>query len=415
MKSSLFVLALALMLFCFSCKQDKNNTPPVINSIELDSTAISLGGTIKVHVLATDPDGDALNYSYTVSKGSIVGFGANVQIIAPMESGIYNLNIVVSDGKGGEATGYEVFYVNSKPIINEITILPEMIRINSTATIEVDAIDPDGDQLIYKYLPDVGIIVGSGSSVTWNAPDFPGSFNIEISVSDSKDTVKADRTLTVIINAVPIISYVTVNPASVAAGGTATVTVIATDSDNDPLTYTYTPNGGAISGSGASVTWTAPSIAGAYSCSVLVSDGNGGTAIGSGNLTVTGGGGGNTTIAGTAFFIAGTSGDLSNSKVSIYTSLDNWNFNIPIKFVGCSGSGSSVTFSMTNVLPGNYYLDVWKDIDNSGTWTAGDFVGWYGSGGLGSPALTEFQIVQGETKNFNVQMYIIAKGDKLPK
>jgi hypothetical protein len=216
-------------------------------------------------------------------------------------------------------------------------------------------------------------------------------------------------------NKVPVVSSVTVNPSSVAAGGTATITVTATDPDNDALTYAYTPNGGAVSGVGASVSWTAPSTAGAYSCTVTVSDGQGGTASGSASLTVTGGGGGSTTVAGTAFFIAGVSGDLSNAKVSIYTTLDNWNFNQPIKYVGCTGSGASVAFSMPNVLPGNYYLDVWKDIDNSGTWTSGDFVGWYGSGGLGAPALTEFQIVQGETKNFNIQMYIIGKNDKLPK
>jgi len=122
-----------------------------------------------------------------------------------------------------------------------------------------------------------------------------------------------------------------------------------------------------------------------------------------------------TTINGTAFFPAGVSGDLSNVKVSIYTSLDNWNFNQPIKFASAVGAGASVTFSMTDVLPGNYYLDVWKDIDNTATWTSGDFVGWYGSGGLGSPALTEFQITDGQTKSFDVQMYIIAKGAKLPK
>jgi uncharacterized protein (DUF2141 family) len=122
-----------------------------------------------------------------------------------------------------------------------------------------------------------------------------------------------------------------------------------------------------------------------------------------------------TKITGTAFFPAGVSGDLSNVKVSIYTSLDNWNFNQPIKFTSAVGAGASVTFSMTDVLPGNYYLDVWKDIDNSATWTFGDFVGWYGSGGLGSPALTEFQITDGQTMDFSVQMYIIAKGAKLPK
>jgi len=414
MKKSLFISALIVMLFCIGCKKEKSNTSPIINSIELDSTAISPGGTINVQVFATDPDKDQLNYSYAVSDGSIVGFGSNVQIIAPMDYGIYNLNVIVTDGKGGEATGYEVFYVNSKPIINKITISPDTMLINSTATIKVYATDPDGEQLTYEYLPEAGIIVGSGSTVTWNAPDYTGSFNITISVSDSKNTVKTDRTVSVRINTAPIISEVLVNPDSVLSYGVALVTVNASDVDGDALTYEYAPSGGSISGIGSSVMWTAPFQGGTYSLNVIVSDGFGGTAIGNAFLIVQQTSS-TATITGTAFFPAGVSGDLSNAKVSIYTTWDNWYYNQPIKFTGAIGSGATVTFSMTSVLPGNYYLDVWKDNDNLGSWSSGDFVGWYGSGGLGSPALTEFQITTGQTLNFNIQMYIIAKGDKLPK
>jgi hypothetical protein len=215
-------------------------------------------------------------------------------------------------------------------------------------------------------------------------------------------------------NSSPVITSVVVNPASVAPNGVANVTVTATDVDGDALTYAYIPNGGAINGTGPSVSWTAPAQGGSYSVSVTVSDGNGGTAVGSGSLTVSQASN-NGTINGTARFPAGVSGDLSNAKVSIYTTLDNWNWNQPIKFAGAVGSGATVTFSMTEVLPGNYYLDVWKDIDNSATWTSGDFVGWYGSGGLGSPFLTEFQITAGQTVNFTIDMYIIAKGARIPK
>jgi len=207
-------------------------------------------------------------------------------------------------------------------------------------------------------------------------------------------------------NGSPTISSVVVNPTSINANGIVSVAVTATDPDGDPLTYSYTVTGGAISGSGASISWTSPSAAGAHSITVNVSDGNGGTASGSGALTVLQP---VTQVTGTAKFPAGTSGDLSNAKVSLYTSYDNWLNNQPIKFGAVSGSGASVSFTLTNVNPGNYYLDIWKDIDNSSTWSSTDYVGWYGSGGLGSPALTEFQITQGQTFNCSVDMYIIAK------
>jgi hypothetical protein len=206
-------------------------------------------------------------------------------------------------------------------------------------------------------------------------------------------------------NAVPVISAVTVNPPSVPANGFATVNVTATDADNDALTYTYAPNGGAISGSGAAVNWTAPGTAGAYSVAITVSDGNGGEATGSGNLTVTAA---VTQITGTAHFLAGVNGDLNNSKVSIYTSLDNWNINSPIKFGAVSGSGASASFTLTGVNPGNYWLDIWKDNDNDGVWaTSGDYVGWYGTGGLSNFALSEFQIANGQTVVLDIPMYIV--------
>ncbi len=122
-----------------------------------------------------------------------------------------------------------------------------------------------------------------------------------------------------------------------------------------------------------------------------------------------------TQIVGSVQFPAGTSGDLSNAKVSIYTSWDNWDANQPIKFGACSGSGASVSFVIIDVLPGNYYLDVWKDIDNSATWSVSDYVGWYGSGGLGSPSLTQFQITEGQTFSCSIDMYIIAKSGNIPK
>lgn len=205
-------------------------------------------------------------------------------------------------------------------------------------------------------------------------------------------------------NTAPVVNSVVVTPPAVDPGQTTNVAVNATDADSDPLTYAYIVNGGAINGTGPMVQWIAPSQSGAYSVSVTVTDGQGGSAMGNAALTVnvvlifTG-------VSGTCSFLAGTAGDLSNAKVSLYTSLDNWNNNSPIKFGAVTGSGASVTFRLS-ANPGNYYLDIWKDNDNNGFWSAGDFIGWYGSGGLGSPALTEIQLQEGQNFQSAITMYI---------
>lgn len=87
-------------------------------------------------------------------------------------------------------------------------------------------------------------------------------------------------------NNAPTVTEVNVSPETVATGGSAVVTVTATDPDGDALVYTYIVTGGSVSGNGAMADWMAPDTPGAYSITVSVNDGNGGTATGIGNLTV---------------------------------------------------------------------------------------------------------------------------------
>ncbi len=205
-------------------------------------------------------------------------------------------------------------------------------------------------------------------------------------------------------NDAPTITSVTVTPASVGAGGSATVTVTANDSDGDGLSYAYSPNGGAISGSGPSVTWTAPGTAGAYSVAVTVTDGEGGSVSSSGSLTVTAQ---VTTIHGTVSLPGGVPGSLGNGVVSIYASYDDWNNYQPSMSATVVGVGSSVSYTLSNVPAGTWWIDYWLDNDYSLGWSFGDFVGWYGSGTWGSPVLTLFTITNGEVKTINMTAYLI--------
>lgn len=72
-------------------------------------------------------------------------------------------------------------------------------------------------------------------------------------------------------------------------------------------------------------------------------------------------------IQGTATLAQGLTGDLGGAVASIYTPYDNWNNDNNLERIPVSGNGTTVTFTFSNVDPGTYYLDVWKDNDNSGT------------------------------------------------
>ncbi len=205
-------------------------------------------------------------------------------------------------------------------------------------------------------------------------------------------------------NNAPTITLVSVIPGTVSGGGIATVTVTAADSDGDALSYAYFPSSGAITGSGPVVTWTAPMTAGTYSVIVTVSDGNGGEVSGSGSLTVTVP---VTTVQGTVALPGGVPGQLANGLVMLYASYNDWNNYTPAMTVTVVGTGTSVTYSITNVPPGTWYMDYWLDNDFSGFWSTGDFVAWYGSGTWGAPTLTPFVIIDGEVKTLNMTAVLI--------
>ena len=205
-------------------------------------------------------------------------------------------------------------------------------------------------------------------------------------------------------NSPPTIASVTVSPNSVSPGGSCIITVLATDPDGDALTYTYGISGGTTTGAGASVTWTLPSTPGAYSVLVTVSDGSL-TASQQAGVTVTQP---QTQVTGTLTLVPGDPGDVRNSQVALYATLADWANYAPFIFVGAQGAtASSASYTIGPIPAGTYYIDAWRDNDSDGFWSVADLVGWYGSGAYGSPTLTPFSIVEGQTKVINMQMLTI--------
>jgi hypothetical protein len=152
---------------------------------------------------------------------------------------------------------------------------PEMVIPSGTTQILCVASDPDGDALSYNWSASGGTISGTGAAVNWTAPDFSGSYNITVRVTDGRGegatkqvaiTVRADRP--------PAISSLVADADWTAPSGTTQVTCSASDPDEDELTYEWTATAGDISGTGAVVSWIAPDMPGVYNITVVVRDGH---------------------------------------------------------------------------------------------------------------------------------------------
>lgn len=88
------------------------------------------------------------------------------------------------------------------------------------------------------------------------------------------------------VNESPIITGISAIPDDVRTGTSSNLTCDATDPEMDPLTFTWEADAGTFVGTGASVSWTAPSEIGIYSVTCSVSDGRGGEDIESVTITV---------------------------------------------------------------------------------------------------------------------------------
>ncbi len=257
------------------------NRPPIITSLTSNASWTTPAGDLQITCEAEDPDGDELSYSWTATDGSISGTGATVTWTAPEDVGTYDITVVVSDDHGGSATrtlGVSVL-TGQPPVIESLIVESDRVFPSGSTEIVCIASSPDGEELSYEWSCDDGEIEGTGATVTWTAPDSEGTYRITVTVTagiGGQDT--RDVTISVLANRPPIITSLTSDAAWTTPAGDLQITCEAEDPDGDELSYLWTATDGSISGTGATVTWTAPEDVGTYDITVVVSDDHGGSA-----------------------------------------------------------------------------------------------------------------------------------------
>jgi hypothetical protein len=186
------------------------------------------------------------------------------------------VNNVVVDYHSGKFTG------NYPPRIKSFSAVKDTILTKDSVKIYCTAIDQDGDPLNYNWSSAKGTIIGTGSSVTWTAPDSAGRYVINCSVSDNNaNQVAASDTILVMkyINQNPVITGMNASPRKMNLGAASEIICYANDPDKDSLKYNWSSSAGSISGDSSSIIWTAPSAAGNYYIKCSVDDQHGGIAI----------------------------------------------------------------------------------------------------------------------------------------
>ena len=262
------------------------NHPPAITSLEAKQNVVAPLNSCLIECVASDPDGDELTYEWSASKGNITGAGATVAWSAPEAEGIYNIMVKVSDGNGEEATDSITITVknNHPPDITSLIADGDWLTPSAFCRIQCNAEDPDGDELSYDWSASGGDISGTGSVVTWTAPDTVGLYNIAVVITDGYggESTRA-LAISIALNPPPVIEDLIVTPKGheylkeysggykVGKAMSCDIECVVSDTSGE-LIYEWSCDDGAISGEGSMITWTAPDKAVTVTVTVTVSD-----------------------------------------------------------------------------------------------------------------------------------------------
>lgn len=171
---------------------------------------------------------------------------------------------------------------NHPPAITSLEAVPERVVPRGKCQVVCIASDRDGDALSYNWSAAGGNISGTGMAVNWTAPEEVGSYNVTVTVIDNRGgEAMDDVTIEVRANRAPTISSLAADADWTLPSGALQLTCTASDPDGDDLNYEWTGTAGDISGTGASVNWTAPQQVGVHNVTVVVKDGHGSSATGS--------------------------------------------------------------------------------------------------------------------------------------
>lgn len=170
---------------------------------------------------------------------------------------------------------------NHRPLILSFSVKPNETTVGSECRVEVKATDEDEDPFTYLLTADEGTITGEGPVWTWRAPIEPGTYYLDVEVTDPEGGSDTAKTRVKVEegepNSPPSITSFTAINTKIRIDETTKLRVVAIDQEGDDLTFEYEASMGTIEGDSDQVTYRAPSETGTAKITVTVTDPFGGS------------------------------------------------------------------------------------------------------------------------------------------
>ena len=101
------------------------NHPPTITSLTADPAALQFASRTTLTCIASDQDGDSVQYSWQATDGTLSGEGNKVSWTSPSKGGNYSVFVVVGDGKGAETRQEIVIPVAAPSGVQTFNMVPK--------------------------------------------------------------------------------------------------------------------------------------------------------------------------------------------------------------------------------------------------------------------------------------------------
>jgi outer membrane protein OmpA-like peptidoglycan-associated protein len=163
------------------------------------------GDVVLIRAEASNPGGNALNYSWSANEGAIDGTGPGVRWNSSnVGPGTYTISVRVDNGRNGSTSCSASIRVQprpNRPPTISCSADRTSVTVGDPVQVTATASDPDNDPLTYSWNASGGRIDGSGSIVTFQSAGLsPGSYTISGHVDDGRAGT-ADCTLSIDVQA----------------------------------------------------------------------------------------------------------------------------------------------------------------------------------------------------------------------
>ena len=92
---------------------------------------------------------------------------------------------------------------NKSPVITQFVVPVQTVATNEAVSLYVEASDPEGGPLDYRWSATCGKIVGGGTGISWSAPSFvplSGTCTVRVSVVDQENSATGISAEFIIVN-----------------------------------------------------------------------------------------------------------------------------------------------------------------------------------------------------------------------